>query len=792
LTSFFQTWYSVPPITHAVEKIMTAKTSVLGFPRMGHQRELKKALESYWKGQSSLSDLQNTAKELRQKHWQLMKSKGIDVIPSNDFSFYDQVLDMSCLLGNIPNRIEWNKNQVDWDTYFLVARGQTAKASNRQETTASEMTKWFDTNYHYIVPEFDGKTQFKLASTKPFDEYQEAKAIGIDTRPVIIGPVTYLTVGKETKEAPQGFNRFSLLNSILPIYVDILKKFDQLGAKTVQIDEPILGTDLNQEQKEALKTTYETLAKQIPGIQVILTSYFSDYRDNFALAKSLPVAGIHIDAVRAADEVQKIASQFPQDKTLSLGIIDGRNIWKNNLEKSLETIKSVQNQFKGNLIISTSCSLLHSPFSLSTEKKLDDELKSWLSFSEQKLEELATLAKLANGDSSANADLEINKKAVQSRKTSTRIHNPQVQARMAKIAESDFHRQSPFANRQKKQQDIFQLPLFPTTTIGSFPQTQDVREARAKFKKGELTQAQYDEFIAEKTIEVIKIQEELNIDVLVHGEFERNDMVEYFGEQLQGVAFTENGWVQSYGSRCVKPPFIFGDVSRPEPMTVQWSKFAQDHTKRIMKGMLTGPITILQWSFVRDDQPRKDTTYQIGLAIRDEVADLEKAGITMIQIDEPAIREGLPIRRDQWNTYLDWAVKSFKLATCSVADETQIHTHMCYSEFNDIIKAIADLDADVISIETSRSKMELLDAFVNYNYPNEVGPGVYDIHSPRIPTISEMEELIVKAKDVLPVRNIWINPDCGLKTRQWEDVKAALKNMVIAAENLRKKVEVAV
>ncbi len=760
---------------------------------MGHQRELKKALESYWKGLSSLTDLQNTAKELRKKHWELMKSKGIDIIPSNDFSFYDQVLDMSCLVGNIPNRIEWSQGQVDWDTYFLVARGQTAKASNRQDTTASEMTKWFDTNYHYIVPEFDGKTNFKLSSTKPFDEYQEAKDLGINTRPVLVGPVTYLTVGKETKEAPQGFNRFSLLASILPVYVEILKKFEALGVKYVQIDEPILGLDLSQEQKDALKTTFETFASQVPNIQIMLTSYFSEYRENFALAKSLPVAGIHIDAVRGAEEVSQIASQFPKDKVMSLGIIDGRNIWKNNLEASLATIQAVQNKLNAEtVIISTSCSLLHSPFSLSTEKKLDNELKSWLSFAEQKLEELDILAKLANGDTSANAQLEENKKAVLSRKTSTRIHNPQVQARMAKITESDFNRQSVFAARQKKQQAIFQLPLFPTTTIGSFPQTQDVREARAKFKKGELSQEAYDQFIADKTIEVIKIQEELNIDVLVHGEFERNDMVEYFGEQLDGFAFSENGWVQSYGSRCVKPPFIFGDVSRPTPMTVQWSKFAQDHTDRIMKGMLTGPITILQWSFVRDDQPRKDTTYQIGLAIRDEVQDLEAAGIRMIQIDEPAIREGLPIRRNEWQTYLNWAVNSFKLATCCVTDETQIHTHMCYSEFNDIIDAIAKLDADVISIETSRSKMELLDAFVTYNYPNEVGPGVYDIHSPRIPTISEMEELIIKAKDVLPVRNIWINPDCGLKTRQWEDVKPALKNMVIAAENLRKKVEVAV
>lgn len=766
------------------------KTSVLGFPRIGEQRELKKSLEAYWKDEISLSELQTTAKTLRKRHWEYMKNAGISIIPSNDFSFYDQMLDMSCLLGNIPDRIEWNGNTVDWDTFFLVARGRTAKSANRPDTLASEMTKWFDTNYHYIVPEFNQNSSFKLASSKPFDEYQEAKALGITTRPVLIGPATYLALGKEINAASD-FDRNSLFAQLLPVYIEVLKKFKSLGVTEVQIDEPILALDITAAQKSQIETAIKAFNKEV-DINIALTSYFGEYKDNLDFVFSLPVNSIHIDAVRGTAETDTFINKFPANKTLSLGIVEGRNIWKNNFEASLATIKkAVAKVGEENLVVSSSCSLLHSPYSLRFEEKLDSEIKNWLSFAEEKCVEVATLAELASANPSAKATalLAENKSAQESRATSSKIHNPAVKERLKNVKPVDFNRISEFPIRQKAQQAAFNFPLFPTTTIGSFPQTADVRSNRRANKLGQLSDADYDKFLAEKTIESIRIQEELEIDVLVHGEFERNDMVEYFGEQLSGFAFTHNGWVQSYGSRCVKPPVIFGDVSRPNPMTVKWSKFAQDNTKLSMKGMLTGPVTILQWSFVRNDQPRRDTTFQIALAIRDEVVDLEKAGIKVIQIDEPAIREGLPLRRNEWASYLDWAVNSFKLATVAVEDTTQIHTHMCYSEFNDIIDSIAALDADVISIETSRSKMELLDAFVNYNYPLEIGPGVYDIHSPRIPTVEEMEALIQKAVKVLPVRNIWINPDCGLKTRAWEDVKPALANMVKAAQNLRKTVK---
>ena len=760
-----------------------AKSANLGFPRIGAHRELKKAVEAFWKGTLSEEQLQAEAAKIRKTNWQTQKDAGIDIIPSNDFSFYDQMLDHTALFGAVPERYSFKGGNVDLTTFFAMARG---RQTGGQDVVAMEMTKWFDTNYHYIVPELSSKTAFKLSSTKIFDEYSEAKALGIETRPVIIGPVTYLSLGKTRDE---GFSKLSLLDKLLPVYAEVLKKLASLGAKSVQIDEPCLVLDLTAEQKTAYTKAFEAISKAAGNLEVTVATYFEGLRDNTELACSLPVKGLHIDLVRAPDQLDKVLSSLPADKTLSIGVIDGRNIWKNNFATSAKQIdKAVAKLGKDRVIVAPSCSLLHSPVDMDNEKKLDTELKSWMAFAKQKLAEVATLTKYTNsGRAAVEKEFSENEKAQSTRATSTRIHDKAVKERSKNFKDKDMERYSPFAKRIAEQDKLFNLPPLPTTTIGSFPQTEDVRNARAKFKKGELSAADYDKFLEQKTAEVVKIQEEIGIDALVHGEFERNDMVEYFGEQLKGYCFTENGWVQSYGSRCVKPPVIFGDVSRPEPMTVRWSKFAQDLTSRPMKGMLTGPVTILQWSFVRDDQPRSETCKQIGLAIRDEVIDLEKAGIKMIQIDEPAIREGLPLRNADKKAYLKWAVDAFRISSSGIEDNTQIHTHMCYSEFNDIIDSIGAMDADVISIETSRSAMELLDAFVTYKYPNQIGPGVYDIHSPRVPKASEMEYLLDKALKVLDAKQIWVNPDCGLKTRGWPETKAALQEMVKATENMRSK-----
>ncbi|HLF18348.1 MAG TPA: 5-methyltetrahydropteroyltriglutamate--homocysteine S-methyltransferase [Candidatus Omnitrophota bacterium] len=766
----------------------TIKTAVLGYPRIGEKRELKKATESFWKGEISKNDLLATGRDIRKKNWNLQKSLGIDIIPSNDFSLYDQVLDMSCLLGNVPARFKWDGADINLETLFLMARGPRESGADKVDATACEMTKWFDTNYHYIVPEFTSQTKFKLSAAKVFDEFKEALESGIKTRPILIGPVTYLTLGKVHDEKNPDFNRFTLLDKVLPVYIEVLKKLASLGAEWAQIDEPIFALDLTDEQKQALKKSYAKIKESVPSLKVIITTYFGDLRDNLETFLSLPVEGFHIDCVRAGNDLEGVLSKFPKGKALSLGVVDGRNIWKNDHEKSLKFLKRAQEKL-GNalLIVASSCSLIHSPNTLRNENELDEELKSWLSFAEEKLREIKDLADILAGKADKSV-LEKNKKALQSRRESKRIHNQAVKKRLSAVKTKDLQRKSSFVKRKRVQHEKLNLPLFPTTTIGSFPQTVEVRAMRAKLKKGDITQKQYEKYMEDEIKNAIKVQDEIDIDMYVHGEFERNDMVEYFGEQLDGFAFTQNGWVQSYGSRYVKPPFIYGDVSRPQPMTVRWSKFAQSLTKKPMKGMLTGPVTISQWSFVRDDQPREATVKQIALAIRDEVVDLERAGIAAIQIDEPAIREGLPLRRSDWNDYLKWAVDSFRLSSSGVKDETQIHTHMCYSEFNDIIKSIAAMDADVISIETSRSKMELLDAFVNFKYPNEIGPGVYDIHSPRVPTKKEIDELLDKAEEVLPVENIWVNPDCGLKTRQWDEVIPSLKNMVESAKTMREKV----
>jgi len=755
-----------------------ATTANLGFPRIGAHRELKKALESYWKGEMMSADLFHVAKDIRAENWKRQQDAGISQIACGDFAFYDQVLHHTLMFGAVPARYESLKKGDPLDLYFAMARGHQ---KDGVDVVACEMTKWFDTNYHYIVPEFSEETEFKLSYAPVVEHFTEAKRLGVSGgRPVMIGPITYLLLGKMKGEK----SPLSLLPKLLPCYVKLLSEYKLAGADWVQIDEPYLAMDLSAEAKEAYKTAYAELSKS--GLKLMLTTYFAGLRDNTDLAFSLGTTGVHVDLVREPEQLDAVLKAVKPNQTLSLGVVDGRNIWKNDFAKSLALLNKAKAAIGSErIIVAPSCSLLHTPVDLANETKLDDELKQWLAFGQQKLEEVAVLAKALDNPASVQAQLDANAKAIEARRTSKRIHNDAVKARLAAVDEKMLSRQNVFSKRAVAQQSLLKLPVLPTTTIGSFPQTPDVREARAKFKSGALSAADYDAFLEKKTQECVAYQEKADIDVPVHGEYERNDMVEYFGEQLSGFTFTANGWVQSYGSRCVKPPVIFGDVSRPAPMTVRWSAFAQSLTKRPMKGMLTGPVTILQWSFVRDDQPRQTTCEQIALAIRDEVVDLEKANIRVIQIDEPAVREGLPLRNADKAAYLKWAVDSFRLSAAGVEDATQIHTHMCYAEFNDIIQSIADMDADVISVETSRSAMELLGAFVDFKYPNQIGPGVYDIHSPRVPQQSEMVTLMRKALEVLDPAQLWVNPDCGLKTRGWKEVELALNAMVGAAKQLR-------
>ena len=749
------------------------KTHTLGFPRIGAQRELKQALESYWKGDLSEVELLAVGKSLRERHWALQRDAEIDLIPVGDFAWYDQMLNMTVLLGAAPARFGFG-NRLSLAQYFQLARG------NAQQP-AMEMTKWFDTNYHYLVPEFFGTTEFTLSSEWLFDEVSEAQSLGINAKPVLIGPLTYLYLGKE-KHA--GLRRLDLLPKLLAVYRQILARLKAQGVEWVQIDEPILALDLPCEWADAVLPTYTALYSKAP--KILLATYFESVENHADLLKSLPVGGLHIDIVRAPQQANSFVQHYPEDKILSVGIVDGRNIWRNNLAASLQILNGLRETLDEQLWIAPSCSLLHVPVDLTQENKLDETIKSWMAFATQKLIEVVTLAKgVQHGKECIAPQLTQSLKAGESRIYSPLIYNREVRQRINSLKNSDDQRGSPFAQRIAAQQARFKLPLFPTTTIGSFPQTADIRKVRADYKQGKLAEPQYKEAMQAEIRHAVAIQEGLGLDVLVHGEAERNDMVEYFGEQLQGFCFTELGWVQSYGSRCVKPPVIYGDVSRPKPMTVEWSRYAQSLTDKPMKGMLTGPITILQWSFVRNDIARSDTALQIALAIRDEVQDLEQAGITIIQIDEAALREGLPIKRVDWSSYLDWSVRAFRIATSGVANTTQIHTHMCYSEFNDILPAIAAMDADVITIETSRSDMELLDAFHAFKYPNDIGPGVYDIHSPRVPSEEEMLRLMHKASAVIPRERLWINPDCGLKTRGWPEVEAALRNMVAVAHNLR-------
>jgi 5-methyltetrahydropteroyltriglutamate--homocysteine methyltransferase len=756
-------------------------THNLGFPRIGAKRELKFALESYWKGQSSREDLQRAGAELRAKHWQ--DQAALDLVPVGDFAFYDQVLDMSFTLGNLPARVRGFHGDA-LDNYFRVARGRSAAGTDDHAccggVAAGEMTKWFDTNYHYIVPEFETGTEFRLDASRLLAQLAEAKAQGVRAKPVIIGPVTYLALGK----AKDGSDKLALLPRLLPVYAELLAILGAAGAEWVQIDEPILVTELDAAWQNAFRAAYQHLDRG--AVKLLLATYFGQLQDNLPLVATLPVQGVHLDAINARDEVKALVQASPAERIISLGVVNGRNIWKTDLETTLNWLEPVAKTLGDRLWLAPSCSLLHVPVDLESEHKLDAQIRSWLAFAVQKLGEISVLAAaLAQGRDAVAPELAANRAAIAARRASARVNNPAVKAAVAAITAELGRRQSPFAVRTAKQAAILNLPLYPTTTIGSFPQTKEIRLARSAFKAGSLDETAYTLAMQAEIEHSVREQEALGLDVLVHGEAERNDMVEYFGEQLDGYIFSQAGWVQSYGSRCVKPPILFGDISRPKAMTVEWISYAASLTDKPMKGMLTGPVTILNWSFVRDDQPRSVSCYQLALAIRDEVLDLEKAGVRIIQIDEAALREGLPLRKSQWQDYLDWAVESFRITANGVRDETQIHTHMCYSEFNDIIAEIANMDADVITIETSRSDMELLDVFDDFNYPNQIGPGVYDIHSPNTPDQAHIIALMQKAAARIPAERLWVNPDCGLKTRQWNEVIPALANLVSAARALR-------
>ncbi|MFN3732096.1 5-methyltetrahydropteroyltriglutamate--homocysteine S-methyltransferase [Comamonas testosteroni] len=764
----------------------------LGFPRIGTKRELKFALESYWRGESSRDALKALGAELRQRHWAAQQE--LDWVPVGDFAFYDQVLDMSFTLGNLPERVQGFEGDT-LDNYFRVARGRSAITTESRSTghtrccagvAAGEMTKWFDTNYHYIVPEFSSATEFKLDAARLLEQLAEARTQGIAAKPVLIGPVTYLALGK----AKDGTSKLELLQRLLPVYAQLLDALATQGVEWVQMDEPILVTELDADWQHAFNTAYHHLKSC--RIKLLLATYFGQLAENKYLAANLPVAGLHIDAINGQDDVQQLLGLLPAHKVLSLGVINGRNIWKTDLAAVLDWVEPLAERLGDRLWIAPSCSLLHVPVDLNSEQKLDADIKSWLAYAHQKLDELRVLGEaLRHGRDCVKAELADNAAALATRRTSPRVHNPAVQAAVRQISAKLGQRQSSYEVRAAEQARLLKLPAFPTTTIGSFPQTAEIRQARSEFKAGRLDFSRYQGAMRAEIERCVQEQEALGLDVLVHGEAERNDMVEYFGEQLDGYAFSQFGWVQSYGSRCVKPPILFGDISRPKAMTTEWIQYAQSLTRKPMKGMLTGPVTILNWSFVRDDQPRATSCYQLALAIRAEVLDLERAGVRVIQIDEAALREGLPLRQSQWKEYLHWAVEAFRISANGVADATQIHTHMCYSEFNDIIASIAAMDADVITIETSRSDMELLEAFEHFDYPNEIGPGVYDIHSPNIPTKANIVELMQKAAKRIPTERLWVNPDCGLKTRQWAEVIPALQHMVEAAKTLRQSVKLA-
>ncbi|CAH0312221.1 5-methyltetrahydropteroyltriglutamate--homocysteine methyltransferase [Pseudomonas sp. Bi70] len=756
----------------------------LGFPRIGRDRELKKAQEAFWKGELDEAGLRAVGRELRARHWQVQKDAGIDLLPVGDFAWYDGVLTHSLTFGVIPERFRPASGKPTLETLFAMARGVSGDACCGG-AHAQEMTKWFDTNYHYLVPEFTADQQFALSWEQLFEEVAEAQALGHNVKPVVIGPLTYLWLGK-LKGDGQGFDKLELLERLLPLYGQIFRRLAEQGVEWVQIDEPILVLDLPQAWKNAFERAYNSLQRE--PLKKLVATYFGGLEENLGLAANLPVDGLHIDLVRAPQQYPTILDRLPAYKVLSLGMVNGRNVWRCDLEKALAVIGHAHSRLGERLWVAPSCSLLHSPVDLAREEGLDAELKGWLAFATQKCAEVALLARAVNQPDAPEVRAALaESRAVQaSRAASPRIHKPQVQARLAGVKAGDSQRRSPFAQRIARQRAGLALPPLPTTTIGSFPQTSAIRLARQAFKQGKLSLGDYTDAMHSEIRHAVEIQERLGLDVLVHGEAERNDMVEYFAEQLDGYLFTRFGWVQSYGSRCVKPAIIYGDLSRPKAMTVEWIRYAQSLTGKLMKGMLTGPVTMLMWSFPREDVSREVQARQLALALRDEVLDLEAAGIKIIQIDEAAFREGLPLRQAEWQHYLDWATESFRLCASGVRDETQIHTHMCYSEFNDVIESIAAMDADVITIETSRSDMELLEAFEAFEYPNEIGPGVYDIHSPRVPDTAEMVKLMRKAARRIPAERLWVNPDCGLKTRGWPETEAALVNMVAAARQLRR------
>ena len=750
----------------------------LGFPRIGRSRELKWALEAYWRGEIDRDELERRGRELRRRHWELQRAAGLDLVPVGDFSWYDQVLDLTALLGVIPARFGWDGGAVDLDLYFRLARGRAPSGS---PAPACEMTKWFDTNYHYLVPELSVGQEFRLSGTRLFDQVTEAQALGLRPKPVLVGPLTWLWLARPASERD---DRLELVPGLLAAYRQILVRLAAQGVDWVQLDEPILALDLPAPWQAAFADVYAALADS--GVSVLLATYFGPLADNLALACALPVAGLHVDAVRAADELDAVVEQLPSGRLLSVGIVDGRNIWRTDLDAALARLQRVLARRAGRLWLAPSCSLLHVPVDVSGDDRLPQDVIPWFAFATQKLDEIALLRRALGGETAATRDaFEDSRRALASRRASSRVQRPAVAARVAALREADEHRTRAYAERIGAQRERLQLPLFPTTTIGSFPQTAAIRQARSRWRAGEIPETEYEDFIRAEIAHAIRAQEALGLDVLVHGEAERNDMVEYFGEQLDGFVFSGNGWVQSYGSRCVKPPIILGDVARPAAMTVAWIRYAQTLTDKPVKGMLTGPVTLLNWSFVRDDQPRAATCLQLALAIRDEVRDLEAAGVAIIQIDEAALREGLPLRHADWGEYLDWAVRAFRIASTGVEDATQIHTHMCYSDFNDIIGAVAAMDADVTTIESARSDDRLLDAFRDFAYPNEIGPGVYDIHSPNVPQAAEILDRLRRARARVPAERLWVNPDCGLKTRSWDEVRPALAAMVAAARALR-------
>ncbi|MBA2566682.1 MAG: 5-methyltetrahydropteroyltriglutamate--homocysteine S-methyltransferase [Thermoleophilaceae bacterium] len=761
-----------------------AQSTIHGFPRIGARRELKFATEGYWSERASLDELLEAGGRLRRENREFLRDAGLDLIPSNDFSYYDHVLDATALVGAVPSRYEHGRTDVDLDIYFAMARG---RQSEGLDVTAMEMTKWFDTNYHYIVPELGPGTRFRLSSSKPFDELAEATEQGAPTKPVLVGPVTYLLLAKSDEDAPEEFDRLSLLDGLLEVYAEAIARLGELGADWVQLDEPAFVADRTGAELEALERAYARLAA-VPGRpRICVATYFDHAAEALAVLARSGVEGIGLDLhhgrERNIEALETIGGVG--DKTLFAGVVDGRNVWANDLEDSLAVLERVE-RLGGELVVSTSCSLLHVPIDLAAEPELDDELRSWMAFARQKVGEVVTLTRgLNEGREAIAGELEANRRSLDSRAESTRTHDPAVRERVAALSDEDTRRENAFSRRRDAQREQLGLPLFPTTTIGSFPQTAEVRSTRAALRTGEIDEAEYQRRMRAEIERVIRLQEDIGLDVLVHGEPERNDMVQYFGEQMKGFAFTQNAWVQSYGSRNVRPPIVFGDVSRPSPMTVDWTTYAQSLTDRPVKGMLTAPVTMLMWSFVRDDQPPSETCKQIALAIRDEVADLEASGAQMIQVDEPAIREGLPLRRERREEYLTWAVYCFRVATSGVGDATQIHTHMCYSEFGEILGAVGELDADVASVEAARSRMELMEDLKREGYEQEVGPGVYDIHSPRVPSRDEMARKLRLAAEVLDAEQLWVNPDCGLKTRGYAETEASLRNMVEAARQLR-------